>query len=240
MASTMLELRAVSRLERDLVAAVNRLNCGVLARDADGVILFVSERARKWLDYTEEEIVGQPVEKLIPPELDELILKEMKAVEGGDARARITYFQRKDSTTFPVLLIPQNRTPEDRDEPYFVVVVDLGTVQTAKPATYSPAARVAPNLERIALELQIIGLTADTRGAPPVPLEHPDLKELTRREREVLIRLMAGERVPAIAKHLHISPHTVRNHLKSIYRKLGVGNQSELIERVGALRATRN
>ncbi len=47
--------------------------------------------------------------------------------------------------------------------------------------------------------------------------------------------LAAGDWVPAIAKRLYISPHTVRNHLKSIYRKVGVGTQSQLIERVRSL-----
>ena len=46
---------------------------------------------------------------------------------------------------------------------------------------------------------------------------------------------VAGKRVPAISKSLHISPHTVRNHLKSIYRQIGVGSQSELIEHVRVL-----
>ena len=55
------------------------------------------------------------------------------------------------------------------------------------------------------------------------------------REKEVLTRLVDGDRVPAISKRLHISPHTVRNHLKAIYRKLDVGTQSDLIERVRAL-----
>ena len=63
-------------------------------------------------------------------------------------------------------------------------------------------------------------------------LVHPILKELSPREQEVLMHLVAGERVPAIARVLHISPHPVRNHLKSMYRKLSVSTQSELIQKV--------
>ena len=43
------------------------------------------------------------------------------------------------------------------------------------------------------------------------------------------------EPVPAIAEQLGISPHTVRNHLKSIYRKLEVQTQSDLIRFVRGL-----
>ena len=78
---------------------------------------------------------------------------------------------------------------------------------------------------------------ADMPGSLAIPIQHPDLNTLSEREREVLARLLSGERVPSIATQLHISPHTVRNHLKSIYRKLGVGNQSELIEHVRSLDA---
>lgn len=53
---------------------------------------------------------------------------------------------------------------------------------------------------------------------------------LSAREREVLARLMGNQRVPAIADALFISQHTVRNHLKAIFRKLGVRDQQALID----------
>ena len=66
-------------------------------------------------------------------------------------------------------------------------------------------------------------------------MDHPLLQELSQREREVLAHLVAGSRVPTIADKLFISPNTVRNHLKAIYRKLDVSSQTELIERVRGL-----
>lgn len=58
----------------------------------------------------------------------------------------------------------------------------------------------------------------------------PGLSALSRREMEVMRRLVNNARVSTIARVLHLSPHTVRNHLKTIYRKLGVHSQTELIE----------
>jgi DNA-binding CsgD family transcriptional regulator len=55
---------------------------------------------------------------------------------------------------------------------------------------------------------------------------------LTPREDEILQLMLRGHRVPGIADRLFLSPHTVRNHLKVLFRKAGVGSQTELIERV--------
>lgn len=57
----------------------------------------------------------------------------------------------------------------------------------------------------------------------------PGLSELTSREFDIVTRLLAGDRAPAIAGALFISKSTVRNHLSSVFAKLGVRSQQELI-----------
>jgi DNA-binding NarL/FixJ family response regulator len=51
--------------------------------------------------------------------------------------------------------------------------------------------------------------------------------KFSRREVQVLQLIVGGDDVRAAAAHLRLSPHTIRNHLKSIYRKLGVGGRVE-------------
>ena len=58
------------------------------------------------------------------------------------------------------------------------------------------------------------------------------LDALSPREREIVGAVLSGKRVSAVARTLDISPHTVRNHLKSIFRKLGVHSQVELLGRL--------
>lgn len=53
---------------------------------------------------------------------------------------------------------------------------------------------------------------------------------LTARELEVVRLLLSNGRVVSIAEKLEVSPHTVRNHLRSVFRKLGVHSQVELIK----------
>src|SRR5262249_20384429 len=98
-----------------------------------------------------------------------------------------------------------------------------------------PDAR-APQLEQALHKITNALEEAGILTRPYAPLLQPDapeeLRNLSSREREVLHSLLAGQRVPTIARALYLSPHTVRNHLKSIFRKLGVRSQTELLERL--------
>jgi len=62
----------------------------------------------------------------------------------------------------------------------------------------------------------------------------PGLEDLTARQHEILARLLRGERVPTISRGMYLAASTVRNHLTTIYRKVGVHSQAELIELVHA------
>ena len=89
-------------------------------------------------------------------------------------------------------------------------------------------------LRGIALALEQLGVSTGSGPPASLPPLGADLSVLSRREREVLGPLLEGHRVPYIARMLYISPHTVRNHLQSVFRKLGVGSQAELIEKLRA------
>lgn len=82
-------------------------------------------------------------------------------------------------------------------------------------------------LERIAGELHRSGVSLN--GTRSRLSGVASRSSLSRREVDVFDLLIDGFRVPTIADKLCISTHTVRNHLKSMYRKLGVHSQSELI-----------
>lgn len=87
-------------------------------------------------------------------------------------------------------------------------------------------------VERITNVLVELGVIAAGSKAAEPRTDVPELSQLSTREWEVVRALLSHERVPQIAKRLHISPSTVRNHLKSIYGKLGVHSQQELIGRL--------
>ncbi|MEM1218145.1 MAG: response regulator transcription factor [Bacteroidota bacterium] len=89
---------------------------------------------------------------------------------------------------------------------------------------------------------QIIKAIEDVHqgGAPMNPqiarrlvqsLEIPGNQDLSSREQQILKRASEGLSNQATAKALHISPNTVRFHLKNIYRKLEVHSKVEAIQK---------
>ncbi|HEY4279275.1 MAG TPA: LuxR C-terminal-related transcriptional regulator [Conexibacter sp.] len=58
------------------------------------------------------------------------------------------------------------------------------------------------------------------------------LHGISRREREVAQLLVTGMPTDAIAARLQISRHTLRDHVKAIFAKLGVSSRSELTARI--------
>ena len=67
--------------------------------------------------------------------------------------------------------------------------------------------------------------------APPngAPNGSPGGAVLTRREREVLAELANGGSYYDIAQALFVSENTVKTHLASVYRKLGVDRRGDAL-----------
>jgi DNA-binding CsgD family transcriptional regulator len=117
-----------------------------------------------------------------------------------------------------------------------VAITDLAELESGEKNPSQdpiPMDEVAASLRRIARELEQLGMSAGLLSVPLSPDMHPQLRTLSSREWEVLRPLMEGRRVQPIAQALCISPHTVRSHLQSIFQKIGVHSQAELIERLG-------
>jgi PAS domain S-box-containing protein len=55
------------------------------------------------------------------------------------------------------------------------------------------------------------------------------LDDLTKREREIVAQICRGAGDAEISKELNLSQHTVRNHVASLYRKLGVNRRSAVV-----------
>jgi DNA-binding NarL/FixJ family response regulator len=75
--------------------------------------------------------------------------------------------------------------------------------------------------------IRLTSYFADMRPAAS-PQVFPELSE---REREILDLIAQGHKTPEIARHLFLSPKTVRNHVSNILHKLQVADRTEAIIR---------
>lgn len=67
------------------------------------------------------------------------------------------------------------------------------------------------------------------------PRTQPGIYGLSERERSVLSLIASGATNPEIAIALHLSPHTVKEYASDLYRKLGVRNRTEAVQRAQRL-----
>jgi len=218
-----------------VVRVVETMGAGLIVEDWNANIHYVNRRVLDLCGYEASELEGQPVSVLVPEELRDQLFLEQTRARDGDARTRLSALRRKDGRAIPVAVAPQLVKRDDRQDPAVLsVIIDLGEVYAARPLGATTGG-LAAELASVATRLQSLAFSATLSDRKAVPLDHPEMGELSARERETLVLLVDGLRVPAIAQQLFISPHTVRNHLKSIFRKVGVSSQRELIEWVRAL-----
>jgi DNA-binding NarL/FixJ family response regulator len=107
----------------------------------------------------------------------------------------------------------------------------------------SGAGRISPNAAKSAGAAGFVSKdwpAADIAGAVRMvglgmtvfrPHEAPSGPPLSDREREVLDLIASGATNREIAGKLYLSPHTVKEHTSSLYRKLAVRNRAEAVQK---------
>ena len=111
----------------------------------------------------------------------------------------------------------------------------------------SGAGRISPNAARAAGAAGFISKdwpAADIASAVRMvglgmtvfrPHEAPQGPPLSDREREVLEAIASGATNREIAGELFLSPHTIKEHTSTLYRKLGVRNRTEAVQKAQRL-----
>jgi DNA-binding CsgD family transcriptional regulator len=110
--------------------------------------------------------------------------------------------------------------------PTVAVGVEDGDFAGVLPNDAGPA-QLDAALRAVAAGLIVRPLAASRPGFAALP-EEPSAA-LTPREVEVLAALAEGLGNKAVARRLGISPHTVKFHIESVFRKLGAGTRAEAV-----------
>jgi PAS domain S-box-containing protein len=91
--------------------------------------------------------------------------------------------------------------------------------------------RVKVELSAVALldDHHVVGVFGQMTGVEELPPERAPLPALTPRQSEILGLLEHGRSTEQIAAQLHVSPETVRNHVRRLLRALGVHSRLEAV-----------
>lgn len=133
---------------------------GMVIADSKGTIVYVNPQAQSWLGYTEDELLGEPVEILVPESHSSAHTgHRARYVEHPKSRpmaeARDLYARRKDGSQFPVDI---SLHPFDTHHGRFILANMLDATQR-KQAERVPQERIAAIGEMCA------GLAHESRNA---------------------------------------------------------------------------
>lgn len=224
--------------------AIDRRTAGVLASLTDAVfvtdpagrLLRINPAAERLLGRTSSELQdSRPPYKFWPnddlPRLSEFLEMCDTSDEGPPPWIHTT-FTHVSGRRVPVRLTVCNHWK-------YCLHIATPRVDIPEDAPSDPQhvriSELEAGLRNICWELEALGVRSPGTwfrqgAAPPAAL-----RELSARQREVLDAFIDGHSVAATAAQLHLSEHTVRSHLKVIYRKMGVRSKTELMRRLAHL-----
>ena len=194
--------------------------------DASWRLVRVSSDINDLFGIEPVEAVGSLLLDVVRPDDVAALLEAARTTWGGGiACMRHIHVRHRDGTWVPVQLLLVHLTDEPSSPMAFAVLPEPEL--TAGPPT-ERVAEMERRLRRIASELRAAGMMDDIDTLPTVE-DFPQLARLSSRQWQILVRLLRGERVPAIAAELHVAQGTLRNHLSAMFDHFGVHSQAELI-----------
>jgi DNA-binding NarL/FixJ family response regulator len=166
-----------------------------------------------------------------------MITKQLAPPESGNDRAKDSILPELKRLIGELAGEPESHLDEDVEKS---IIARIDAYQRAVirsvEALYANALSNSRDIER--LNFLVASL-------PETKTENTDLRRilssiendgrgaaLSKREKGVLAQLVCGKSNREISEALGISDKTVKNHLWKIYRKLGVGNRSQLFHKL--------
>lgn len=179
----------------------------------------ISTDAAALLDHRAADVVGLSLFHLVvAPDVAPLLNALARSIDtglGSGLQVRAQLFGRPERTC-ELLVLPMQPAPS-----FAFALLDQESAD---------ALASAAGMQRTLWQFdQVVRSATASRMAAILPTDAA-LGRLSSRELEIVLRLLDGDRVPAIARALFLSPSTVRNHLSSVFRKLEIGSQQELID----------
>ena len=184
--------------------------------------------AEEDLTVVGEAADGKSAVELATRERPDVVLMDirMPGLDGIEATRRIAADPRLENVRVVIL------TTFETDE-YVFDALRAGAsgflVKDTDPEELLRAVRVVARGDALLAPSVTRRLIADVVARGPAPRPAPELKELTPREREILILVGGGLSNDEIADRLVISPATAKTHVSRILGKLAARDRAQLV-----------
>jgi DNA-binding CsgD family transcriptional regulator len=197
--------------------------------DSAWLIDRISQDVTPLLGLTPRQCAGQPILGVINPADLPAFLAAVEHARRGERAVRLALRLSAGSHGWaPVTVVLAPLSPASAPPLAFALIRDDDAADPPSLEGRTREFQLEARMLRLADELHAASLLPRLAQLP-VLAEEPRLGQLTSREWLVLTRLLDGQRIPAIAADLLVSPGTVLDHRSAIYAKFCVHNQADLV-----------
>jgi DNA-binding CsgD family transcriptional regulator len=198
-------------------------------------VLWANSAACRYFGVTQEQLAKLDAKRNRRPDFREFRDKHLSAWLAGAQPYPVRYSWPGATGRGHFLLIPFP-LPAFKPAAFALMLIPSALLDAALDGRVARSAKQARKwIDALSAEAEALREADAGNGLAARRLLDPQLESLTGREWEVARRIADGDRVALITEDLRISPNTVRNHLKAIFRKLEVHSQAQLVRRIRAL-----
>ena len=190
-----------------IARALSGLCVGLILTNSGGKVIWVNRTAQAILGLPGNDYLGQPVDRLLKDSQLVAFWQQAAEAEGNLFGDLAVQWPRK-------LALKVNATRCVDDDGH-----EIGRALLFYDVTAERSVQV--ELSHAVAE-RLLALTSGSM--PPEPVAN-----LTHKEVRILRLVGRGKGNSEIANEVNVSTSTVRSHLKSVYRKLGMGSRAEAV-----------
>jgi PAS domain S-box-containing protein len=186
-----------------------------------------NEAFKAMTGYVEEEIVGRsPAELNLWSDKAAQRQFELAIEKGGGVRSGDLQLRAKDDTLFDCLVSTDTVTINDERCVLFVIQDITGRKRSEQELMTAIEAVMA---DTSWFSRSVVEKLAALRQSSKPRIIGAELEDLTDRERDVLGLICQGLSDREMSATLKLSPNTIRNHVFSLYQKIGVNRRGAAI-----------